>query len=206
MPDDISRVVAALYYFRFCGASPQVIDNFATNRFSGEWKPAFTYAALTRLQSDGFAEKRGSFWYLTKDQLKLAKGGFQKPDFEHADVALAMTIAGTEGKKSLTSILNGIDFIERYILSFDELYRGLNRLHAAKLIGYRSRSFFATDRCMSLLKEAKNHSHSMHGHLESLERLIQCPCCGPKLRRVTWRIAISEEDYLEAVDAYCGDR
>lgn len=206
-PISVTDAVAdALCYYRYRGASLTAIDSYAGIR-SKDFNSTRRNEALTQLQSDGYAEKRGSLWFLQPDAFKSARGDSYAPEFEDMDFAIAFAVLGSGDKCDLKKLIGTFDFVVRALPSFDELYGGLNRLAAARLIKRRRAYYEPTQLANDLFATAKNKSkNSMYDQLQAFTRLVLCPCCGAALKRVTWRVPLAEKEFADALKDYKASR
>ncbi len=199
--DDFRSVVAeALTYYRFRGASLSSIGTFTRCRTDSKQFKTERDLALAELQNEGYAEKRGTLWYLQSSAFKSARGDAYAPVFEEMDFQIAFVIISSGENCDLTDLVGKLNFVVRTFLSFDELYGGLNRLVSSRLITHKRGLFSPTEKATGLLAAAKSKARgSMYDQLNALKRLILCPCCGTELKRVDWRVPLTEAELLAAV-------
>ena len=89
--------------------------------------------------------------------------------------------------------------------TFDEIYGALNRLHASRLIIRRRGRFAPARRGRELYEVARSVSkRTPFDRMDALRRLILCPCCGVDLKRVPWRISLTEPEFDAIVADYLG--
>ncbi|MEP3478460.1 MAG: hypothetical protein ABJZ55_04375 [Fuerstiella sp.] len=195
-------VADAVNYYRYRGASLSSIDSYAGGRCNG-FHAGKRNAALSGLSSAGFAEKRGTLWYLQPDAFKSARGPACSPSFQDMDFAVAFAVLGTGDDCDLRTLIGTFDFVIRTLPSFDELYGGLNRLVAARLVKTKRGHFRSTELSSHLFLTAKRSAKkSIYDQLQAFTRLVLCPCCGATLKRVTWRVQLAEEEFSIAMKAY----
>lgn len=195
-------VAAAVNSYRYRGASLSSIDSYAGTQCSG-LNAGKRDEALSQLHSMGIVEKRGSLWYLQRAAFKAARGSAVAPEFQNIDFWVAFAVLGSGESCDLKQMINTFDFVARTIPSFDDLYGGINRLVAAGLVKTQGDCFYATELAHQLLHTAKQVAKkSMYDQLEAFTRLVLCPCCGVKLKRVTWRVALTEEQVSNAIREY----
>lgn len=194
----IDAVSDALRYYRYRGASLTAIHSYAGIRCT-DISSASRNEALMQLQSSGYTEKRGTLWFLQPLAFKSARGDSFAPEFQDMDFAIGFALLGSGDNCSLAKLIDTFDFIVRTLPSFDELYGGLNRLVAARLVTHRRKHYEATQLCKDLFTTAEKHSkRSLYDQLEAFKRLVLCPCCGVALKRLTWRVSLTEQEFAEA--------
>ena len=196
------HVFEAISYFRYRGASIKQVDSFVRGREPSQDFPAKRAAAIADLEVEEFIEKRGSKWFLRPVALKSAHGAFYPPTFEDMDFVILFVATG-KGSCDLPALIGGVDFVSHCIPRFDEMYGALDRLDAAGLIKWRRSEVATSARGAELYeKSEKSSKNSMYEHLDSLQRLMLCPCCGVKLNKVTWRIQLNESEYHAALKSW----
>lgn len=192
----------AVSYYRYRGASLSSIDSYAGVRCSG-LNAEKRNESLSHLHNSGVAEKRGTLWFLQPESFKVARGSAYSPDFQDMDFAIAFAVLGSGDDCDLRKLIGTFDFVVRTLPSFDELYGGINRLVAARLVKTKRHYFHATELASHLFLTAKQTAkNSMYDQLHAFTRLVLCPCCGAKLKRVTWRVQITEEKFSNALHDY----
>jgi hypothetical protein len=130
-------------------------------------------------------------------------------NWQHAQINLLLKQSPTRSATTDTVVphcrrsIRTQDFVVRTPPSFDELYGGINRLVAARLVKTKRGYFHATELASHLFLTAKQTAKkSMYDQLQAFTRLVLCPCCGAKLKRVTWRVQITEEQFSSAMRNY----
>lgn len=204
MQGDVREVIAgAICYYRFRGASLRSIDAYARSRANRRDYAARRTRALNELEAECYVEKRGNLWYLHPIAFKEARGASYLPEFEAMDFCIALAIGGAGDDCDLRRLIANCDFIARTWPSYDELYGGLNRLAASRLIKHKRGRFSLTPRAKALFDTAKSKANrSMYDQLMAFQRLVLCPCCGVTLKRVAWRVALSQVEYSAALKAH----
>jgi len=198
-------VADAIRYYRYRGASLQSIDSYAKTRANAPDYATLRAAAMGDLEREGHIEKRGKLWYLQPSAFKEARGNSYAPEFEEMDFCVLLAIVGVGDDCELSNLIGTFDFIVRTLPAYDEIYGGLNRLHAAKLIVQKRGRFSPSEKAKALFATAKsNAKRSMYDQLEALKRLVLCPCCGVPLKRVSWRIQITESEFGAELAKYTG--
>lgn len=196
-------VADAIRYYRYRGASLQSIDSYARTRANGADYAILRAAAMTVLERDGQIERRGKLWYLHPVAFKAARGYSHAPEFDEMDFCVLLAVAGVGDDCDLLKLIGTFDFIVRAIPTFDELYGALNRMHAAGLIQHQRGGFSPTEKTKELFAIAKSKAkRSMYDELDALKNLVMCPCCGVRLKRVSWRVGLTESDFKAAVKQY----
>lgn len=67
----------------------------------------------------------------------------------------------------------------------------------------RNGAYAATDKALQLKQKGEaNCNASLWDQMEGLANLLRCPCCGIQLKRVTWRINLTEDDVTVAYKRY----
>ncbi|MFO1045099.1 MAG: hypothetical protein U0941_25270 [Planctomycetaceae bacterium] len=195
-------VAAAVNYYRYRGASLSSIDSYAGVRCRG-LNAGKRDKALLHLHSTGVVEKRGSLWYLRREAFKTARGSAFLPEFQNIDFWVAFAVLGSGESCDLKQLIDKFDFVARTFPSFDELYGGINRLVAAGLVKTQGDCFYATELAQQLFRTAKQVAKkSIYDQLQAFTRLVLCPCCGVKLKRVTWRVGLTEKQISNAIREY----
>ena len=89
------------------------------------------------------------------------------------------------------------------ILTHAELHGGINRLMAGRLLKTRRGKLMVTERAAALFEKVESSGRkAVLLQLNRLRRLIDCPCCGVRLKDVRWRFSLDETTYTAAVKAY----
>jgi hypothetical protein len=198
-------VADAIRYYRYRGATLQSIDSYARTRANANDYTSLRAAAMTELERQEQIEKRGKLWYLHPDAFKQARGDSYAPEFNDMDFCVLLALVGVGDDCDLPKLIETFDFIVRAVPHFDEIYGGLNRLYAARLISHRRGLSSPSDKAKELFATAKSKAkRSMYDQLNALKRLVMCPCCGVALKRVSWRVALTESDFKSAVRQYTG--
>ena len=202
--ESVEEVVAdAVRYYRYRGASLQTIDSYVHCRANSQNYAAKRSAAVSELERQQRIEKRGNLWYLHPSEFNLARGDSYAPEFEEMDFCILLAIVGVGTDCDLQKLIGTTDFIMRALPDFGAIYGGLNRLHAARLIGHKQVRFSATPKANDLFAAAKSKAkNAIYDQLDALKRLVLCPCCGAVLKRVSWRIALPESEFKAAVRQY----
>lgn len=198
-------VADAIRYYRYRGATLQSIDSYARTRANAKDYATLRAAAMTELERKEQIEKRGTLWYLHPVAFKQARGSSYAPEFSDMDFCVLLALVGVGGNCDLPKLIETFDFIVRAVPHFDEIYGGLNRLYAGRLISHRRGRFSPSDKAKELFATAKSKARrSMYDQLDALKHLVMCPCCGVALKRVSWQVALTESEFNAAVRQYTG--
>jgi hypothetical protein len=197
----------ALANLRHVGASPGDIRAQVGIREKTKHSLKDDLAALRRFEEAGKVFKVGRKWFLTPRGAGEARGSALEPSWRPEDswVLLALLYNHRSEKvgSRLMDIVATADFIEHAIVSREELHGALNRLLAGGLIERKQDRFRVTERALSLFNKVEASSRKfVHDHLDALERILKCPCCGVRLKDVRWRIEVEEPAFKTAVEAY----
>lgn len=196
-------VFDAIRYFRYRGVALNHIDSYAGVRAEQEDFANKRKQALAQLEKEKRIERRGKLWFIHPSSFRAVGGSCFKPEFEQNDFGVLLAILACKDGCDLRNLIQTFDFILRTLPSFEELYGGLNRLFSARLITQKRGLFFATSAATNLWMSARSHSKkSLYDEFVALERIVRCPCCGPRLEKVTWRITLPEEVFDIALKDY----
>ena len=201
--DDI--VLAALIYRRNVGATLDLIRTFASIREAKKQTAKDDKAALARLAKRGIAVQVGNSWFLTPEAYRLAKGTALSPRLKDEDAWILLSLLYRDAKKPsrLEDIIASADSINHAIPGLEETHGALNRLDSAGLIKPRNNGFIVTKKALDLYTKMKaSCTKNVLAQLDGLQRIINCPCCGPELKAVRWRIVIRASEYHSAVESY----
>ena len=198
-------VFDAVRYNRYRGVTLDRMKGYVGTRHKGETTEETLAAVLSRLEIANQVVCVGKRWLLHPAAFREAKGDAWKPEFEFADTWILMCILSIHeaGPCTISEIIPVADGINHAIPSLDELHGALNRLLAAGLIATRKGAYVPTDRALSLRQKVQASCPSfLWDQMEGLANILKCPCCGIKLKRVTWRINVTEGDVAAAYEQY----
>lgn len=197
-------VFEALCYRRHTGASLDDIRVYARSREPRKHTQEHDRAVLCRLEAAGTLVRVGGKWYFTRTGSKHAKGSALKPEWrpEDALILLAALYHRDNGSVSLAKIIRTADRINHAIPTLEEAHGGLNRLVAGRLMRVRRDSFTVTDKALELYAKVEaTCGHGLLDHLDGLRRILDCPCCGVRLRSVAWSVSLDSATLEEAIKA-----
>ena len=198
-------ILEALAYRRHVGASLGDIRAYVGVREEKRHPLRDDLAVLRRLEEAGSLVKVGRKWFLTPQGRKEARGTALAATWceEDAWILLALLYNRSQTGSGLTDILATADFIDHAIPTREELHGALNRLLAGGLIEVDKNRFTATERARELFSKVEaSAKKAVQDQRDALERLLDCPCCGVKLKEVRWRIDLDQATYTAAADAY----
>ena len=201
--DDL--VLEAVSYFRHVGADLESIGPYVMVRAEVPHKSSDDLKSLKRLEEAGKVQRVGKRWFLTPGTYRQAKGSAFAPEFQFEDawILLVLLYRRESGPSNLVDIIALADGINHAIPTIDELHGALNRLAAARLIQVRRGTFQVTDRALELYSKVEQCCpQRVFDQLEGLEKVLACPCCGPRLKRVRWHIMLTQELLDKAYSAY----
>ena len=194
-------IMDVLSYHRHVGVDLKRLRSYVRGKETTRHTTKSDLAVLERLAKKGVTLSTGTRWYLSWDAVKAARGEAQRPVLLSQDswILLAVLMGG----KRLPGIIAVADYIDHAIPTHDDLYGALNRLLSVRLIRFRKREVTPTDRANELYSAVKaTCRRAVLSKRKGLERILDCPCCGVSLKKVSWRIPISAESYTEAVAEY----
>jgi hypothetical protein len=196
------RLLSSIKEYRYVGISTDLLkDHFGLKK---EYEPYTTLEefkrSLQHLQDSDNIIQIGTRWLLHPDLFRVTKGHAIAPEFQWFDVLILYIICHSRtAPATLEAIAINVEFIERAPLTLDDMHGALNRLFAAHLIKKRKQKYSPSDKAIEMLKKAKADSGSdLRDQAKSLQLIINCPCCGVKLKRVTWRINVTEVEMKAA--------
>ena len=96
----------------------------------------------------------------------------------------------------LERILACADYINHAIPTLKELDGALNRLLAARFISHVRGRFALAKAGRAALSKVSKPRKSLLMVWRELDKLIACPCCGPKLRSVRRQVTVSESQKM----------
>jgi hypothetical protein len=83
------------------------------------------------------------------------------------------------------------------------MHGALNRLAAGRLLKAKRETFSVTPKAVELFEKVQSScGRAMLDHLDGLRSILNCPCCGVRLRKVPWNIALDSAKVSAAVEAY----
>ncbi len=164
-----------------------------------------TLEILRALERDGELTSVGDRWFLTPAGSKRVKGSQRGAEWLHADawILLAAIYACGREAKDLDALIATADWINHGIPTHAELHGAINRLLSGRLLKTRRSKLMVTERATDLFEKVEATGRkAVLRQLDRLRRLIDCPCCGVRLKAVRWRYALDAETYAEAVKLY----
>jgi hypothetical protein len=198
-------ILEALAYRRHVGASLGDIRSYVGIREDTRHAASDDLAVLRRLEEAGSLVKVGKNWFLTPKGYKGASGSALEARWrgEDAWILLALIYNREKAGSRLADIIGTADAINHAIPSREELHGALNRLLAGRLIESKRDRFTITDRAVELFSKVEaSCKESMQDQLDGLARIMDCPCCGVKLKGVRWQIDLDEPTFKGAVEPY----
>lgn len=198
-------ILEALAYRRHVGASLGDIRSYVGIREETKHAASEDLAVLRRLEEAGSLVKVGKNWFLTPKGYKRASGSALEARWrgEDAWILLALLYSREKAGSRLADIIGTADAVNHAIPSREELHGALNRLLAGRLIESKRDRFTVTDRAAELFSKVEaSCKKSMQDQLDGLARIMDCPCCGVKLKGVRWQIDLDEPTFKQAVEAY----
>lgn len=194
-----------LAYRRNVGATLDKVWRNIAYRTGDEHPKARAMEILRRLESDGELTSVGDRWFLTPAGRKRARGSAIEATWADADawILLAAVYTCRLESKDLDELLGAADYINHAIPTQEELHGALNRLISGRLLKTRRSQILVTDRAVALYEKAETAGgRRVHCQLDCLGRLLVCPCCGVRLRSVSWRYPLDARTYAEVLAAY----
>jgi hypothetical protein len=189
----------ALAYRRYVGGTVGDLRAYTWSRVPKPRRQREDFAALCELEEQGLVYSFRKRWYLTAQGFKRAKGWALQPQWETADASILLPVAHAR-TTSLEGILTTMDCINRTWPELEELHEGINRLIGGQLIKVKGNTFTATRRGLRLYaKVPKGHGRGALHEQDALWRLLTCPCCGVRLKRVRWKVRIDDAVYRPAL-------
>jgi hypothetical protein len=200
-------ILSALAYRRHTGASLGDIRSFVSFRQDAKGSLREDRAILSALEAEGTVYKVGRRWFLTPAAYQAAKGPTLSPEWESYDAWILLAVLYSRGRvpAALDQIVGVADFINHAIPTAEEMHGALNRLTAGGLVKYGRDGATPTKKGSALYeKVAAVHKRYALDQLDGLRRMMECPSCGVRLRRVRWAIPLDRQTYDEAVARYLG--
>jgi hypothetical protein len=160
---------------------------------------------LHRLKDDGQLINVGKKWFFTTKGHALAKGSALNAAWQCEDswILLAAPCPCEAAELKLQHIVAAADFINHAIPTLEEIHGAISRLLAGRLIKAKRDAFCVTDKALELFAKVQaSCKKRFHDQLDGLRRIMDCPCCGVKLKSVHWRFVLDAATYKEAVEAY----
>eukprot|EP01047_Picozoa_sp_COSAG01_P044582 COSAG01_NODE_4044_length_5408_cov_1.746468_5_plen_210_part_00 len=198
-------VLEALAYRRNVGATLGEIRSYLQFREDTKHTQKQDRDALRRFEDDGHLVTVGKKWFFTSAGHQLAKGSALDAEWESADawIFLAALYNRESDQFELQHIVAAADFINHAIPTLEELHGAINRSLAGRLIKTKRGAFSVTDKALELFTNIESScKKSVLDQLDGLRRIMDCPCCGVKLKSVRWRFVLDAAAYKNAVDAY----
>jgi hypothetical protein len=198
-------VLDAVRWNRYRGAYPDDMTSYVGIRYNGTTTDKTLETSLTRLQSADKVVRVGKRWLLHPNEFRNAKGEARKPEFLFEDTWILMCIRllNESGPCDLNDIIPLADGINKAIPTIDELHGAFNRLLAARLISTHKGRYVPTAKAEELFEKVQANCRSaLWDQMDGLRNILKCPCCGVRLKRVTWRIKMTEEEVTAAYKQY----
>jgi len=198
-------ILEALAYRRHVGASLGEIRSYVGIREETKHPPRDDLAVLRRLEETGNLVKVGKKWFLSPRGYKEARGASLEARWrgEDAWILLALLYNREKAGSQLADIIATADHVDHAIPSREEMHGALNRLLAGRLIELKRDRFTVTEKAVELFSKVEaSGKKSVQDQLDGLARIMDCPCCGVKLKGVRWRLDLDEPTFKLAVEAY----
>ena len=198
-------VRARLAYRRHTGASLGDIRSIVSLGLGAKGPLREDRAILSGLENEGTVYKVGKRWFLTPEGYKAAKGAALSPEWEPHDAWILLAVLYSRGSAPapLDKIIGVADFINHAIPTAEEMHSALNRLASGGLVRYGKDGATPTKRGIALYRKVAGvHQRYALDQLDGLGRIMQCPCCGVRLKQVRWGIPMGKQTYDDAVGRY----
>ena len=200
-----ASVLEAVRYNRYRGGTRTDIKSYARIPHNEQIGDEMLDASLSRLCSADQIVRIGDRWLLHRRVFQTAKGRARKPEFQFEDtwILMCILILDENGPCKIRDIIPLADGINKAVPTVDEFHGALNRLLAARLISIHKGAYAPTPKARDLHKKVKENTRSgFWDVLENLMNILRCPCCGVHLKRVTWRIDVTDEEVDAAYKQY----
>jgi len=198
-------VFEVLAYRRNVGVTHEEVWRSAQWRTKDKKAKKWTLEILHQLERDGELTTVGERWFFTPAGYKRAKGQQLPAGWIDSDglILLAALHSCRRAGNDLDALISTVDYYNHGIPTREELHGAINRLIAGRLLKIKRGKFFVTERATELLEkvEATGRRAPLR-QLARLEQLLDCPCCGVRLKAVRWRYVLESETYAEVVKAY----
>jgi hypothetical protein len=197
-------IVEALGYRRNVGCSLGDIRSYVQTREDEKHTPSQDRAVLRRLEEDGHVVAVGKKWFLTASGDKLVRGPALNAEWQEADswILLAAIYNRQFSPIDLSQIIAAADYINHAIPTLEEIHGAINRLQAARLIKTKHDVFYVTDKALELMAQVESSCKANPlAQLTGLARIMECPCCGVRLKTVRWRYTLDAATYKNALDS-----
>ncbi len=205
--DHDDRVFAALAYRRNVGATNSDIRTFLRFREDPKRTAKDDLRSLKSFEERGLVVQVEEAWFLTPAGCKRAKGEALKAEWQWSDAWIFASVLFTSELDDcrLQDIMAAADFINHAIPTLAEMHGALNRLLSGRLITIRKSSLFApTESALALFAKAEGSCTNRGLEIvDGLRKLLDCPCCGVRLKSVRWRYHLDEATLEQAYDEYC---
>lgn len=191
-------VLSSVKTYRYIGMTTDKIKEYFGLKKG--YDPTTTWKALKsslqRLKDSDQIVQIGTRWLLHPDLFRVTKGHAIAPEFQWTDVLILFCISHNGSELvTLKFIAIGVELVNRSPLTLDDMHGALNRLSAARLIKKRKQKYFPSKKATDLLEKARKASGAaLFDQAKALQLILACPCCGAKLKRVTWKISVTEEE------------
>ncbi len=198
-------VLEALAYRRNVGATLGDIRAYLQFRENTKHSQKQDRAAIRRLEDDGHLVVVGKKWFFTATGHKLAKGSALDADWQSSDAWILLTTLYNRelDQFELRHIVATADAINHAIPTLEEMHGAINRLLAGRLLKIKRDTFSVTDTANELFAKVESTCKKyVLDQLDGLRRMMDCPCCGVKLKSIRWRFMVDVAAYKNAVDAY----
>ncbi|MCU0977908.1 MAG: hypothetical protein MUF25_01940 [Pirellulaceae bacterium] len=198
-------VFEALCYRRHTGATLADIRGYLQFREEGKHTQQDDRQVLSQLETAGTLVRVGKKWFFTRDGYKRAKGRALEPEWQPEDpwILLAALYNRDEDAIPLRKIVAAADAINHAIPTLEETHGALNRLAAGRLLKAKRETFSVTPKAVELFEKVQSScGRAMLDHLDGLRSILDCPCCGVRLKKVHWNIVLGSATINAAVEAY----
>lgn len=197
----------ALAYRRNTGASLSDIRTYASVREDRSYTQEEDRSILSALSNSGTVYRVGKKWFLTVAGYETAKGSALEAEWEKSDawILLAALCYRERASVQLHEIIAAADFINHAIPTVEEIHGSLNRLNSGGLLKARMGGFSVTARSQVMYEAVQSScKKAVLDQLDGLSRIMSCPCCGVRLKKVNWRIRLDDAVFDSAVKTYLG--
>jgi hypothetical protein len=200
------NVFEAISYLRNVGASQRAIRTYLSVREEPKRTAKDDLKSLRKFEEQGLVVKVADSWFLIPEGDKQAKGPFLGAEWQWSDawIFAAVLFNRESDDCRLPDIIGAADFINHAIPTLAEMHGALNRLASVRLVKVRQNvSFSPTETALNLLAKAQSScKNRVLDLVDGLRKLLDCPCCGVRLKHVRWRILLDEAILKQAYDEY----
>ena len=200
------NVFAALAFRRNVGATQKDIRSYLTFREEPKRTPKDDLKSLKAFEEKGIVAKVADTWFLTPEGYKQAKGSALAAEWQRSDAWIFTSVLYNRELDDcrLHHVIAASDFINHAIPTLAEMHGALNRLVAGRLMKIKKGvTFIPTETALDLLAKAEaSCKNQVLEIVNGLRKLLDCPCCGVRLKAVRWRFHLNEARMKQAYDDY----